>query len=337
MEFKDYYKILGVPRTASEKEIKQTYRKLARQYHPDVNPNDKNAESRFREINEAYTVLSDPEKRKRYDELGMNWDKVQQGGWQPPGGFSYSYSTGGGNRGQSGAGLEDIFGGLGGFSDFFKNFFGGGGRLHSEPFEFETSEQEEKQSYEISITLEEAAQGASKTFILPLPESCKRCGGRGIVKRSVCPECRGQGKFLREKKIEVRIPKGIREGQILRLTLDGQTIYLTVKFLPHSVFKPSPNGDLSCEVSVPFLTCVLGGEVDLASLQGKTVMKIPPGTQNGSVLRLKGLGLNGKDGKAADLFITLKAILPTSLSPEEKRIFEDLKQVNAKKSTARVS
>lgn len=336
MEFKDYYKVLGVPRSASEKEIKQTYRKLARQYHPDVNPNDKNAESRFREINEAYTVLSDPEKRKRYDELGMNWDKVQQGGWQPPGGFSYSYSTRGGSRTQAGGGLEEILGGLGGFSDFFKSFFGGESSWHSEPYESRISEEDEKQSYEIPITLEEAYQGAAKTFLLHLPETCKRCGGRGIIRRSICPDCQGQGKILREKRIEVRIPKGIQEGQVLRLSPDGQKIYLTVKFLPHPTFKASPNGDLSCEVSVPFLTCVLGGEIEITSLQGKTVMKIPQGTQNGSVLRLKGLGLSGTNGKTADLFVTLKAVLPTSLSPEEKRIFEELKQFNAKKSTARV-
>jgi DnaJ-class molecular chaperone len=327
MEFKDYYAILGVPRNATDKEIKQAYRRLARQYHPDVNPNDKNAEARFREINEAYTVLQDPEKRKRYDELGANWDKVQEG-WQnytsqSPGGYTFHFSTG------QGKGIGEFFGS--GFSDFFKSFFGGD---FGSTFSFGEDVRTEPQNYEISISLEDAFHGAEKTFVIPLSSLCPRCAGRGVLRRTLCPQCQGSGKVLEEKRVQVRIPKGVREGQTLRLRPDGQEVLLKVKFLPHPLFKVSPNGDLSAELPVSYLDCILGGEAEISTLQGKTVVRIPPGTQNGAVLRLRGLGLPSANGKAGDLFVTVKALLPTSPTGEERKLLETLRQIE--KNSGRV-
>lgn len=331
MDFKDYYKVLGVSRNASDKDIKQAYRKLARQHHPDVNPNDKQAEARFREINEAYTVISDPEKRKRYDELGENWDKVAQGagahgaqGWagrQGPGGATFRFST------SDARGFEDLFGGGGGFSDFFQAFFGGGG-----PAEFGYPEQGYPDTYEIPITLEEAYLGAVKTYNIPIASVCSQCGGRGMIRRSVCPQCQGRGKIAQPKNVEVRIPKGIREGQILRLHPEGHEIHLKVKFLPHPFFKIQSNGDLTCEISVPLLDCVLGGEIQIPTPQGKTVMKIPVGTQNGATLRLKGLGISGNGKSEGHLLVTIKPVLPTVLTAEEKRLYEELRRVSPSKS-----
>lgn len=316
MEFRDYYSILGVSRSASEKDIKQAYRKLARQYHPDVNPNDKNAESRFREINEAYTVLSDSEKRKRYDELGANWDKVEQGaytGAYPGGGTTFRFSTGG-------RGFEEIFGSGGGFSDFFRTFFGGADMGFSE------DASQERETYEIEITLEEAVHGATKSFVIPLSTVCPRCGGRGTIRRTLCSECRGRGALTTEKRVEVRIPKGIREGQILRLRPDGHEIHLKIKFHPHPLFKIQPNGNLIGEREVPALDLILGGELRIPTLQGPTVMKIPAGTANGATLRLKGLGLPS-NGKNSDLLVTLKAVMPTNLTHKEKNLYEELRSI----------
>jgi len=320
MEYRDYYAVLGVPKGASDKEIKQAYRKLARQYHPDVNPNDKGAEARFRQINEAYTVLSDSEKRKRYDELGSNWDKVEQsprrGG--APGGFSYQFST-------SPEGFGDIFGGSGGgFSDFFQTFFGGGG----EPINFGGGSRIASSApvYEIEISLEDAYQGTTKSVVLPIEMPCPECGGRGTVRRTLCRRCRGQGTIQQEKRVELKIPKGIREGQTLRLHVEGQEIHIKVKFAKHPLFKVLENGNLSCEMSVPFLDLILGGELSIPTLQGKTVVNVPPGTQNGATLRLKGLGMP-QSGKNGDLLLTLKAVFPTTLSAEEKKLYQEAKRL----------
>lgn len=337
MDFKDYYAILGVERNAGEKDIKQAYRKLARQYHPDVNPNDKNAESRFREINEAYTVLSDPEKRKRYDELGENWDKVQQGqaDWgrqqsqqsgyarTPGGGYTFHYSTG------DGEGMGDVFGG--GFSDFFRSFFGRG-KGDAEGFDFDQETRMEPEAFEIPVTLEEAYNGSAKAIQLSLPLACQTCGGRGTVKRSLCPACRGQGTVMTGKRVEVKIPKGIREGQTLRIRIEGREILLRVKYQPHPLFKTSGDGDLTCEKTVSFLDCVLGGELEIPTLKGKTVMKIPAGTQSGAKLRLRGLGMPASGGRFGDLFVTLKPSLPASLSDEERRHYEELRRLSREHS-----
>lgn len=324
MDFKDYYAILGVDRGAPEKEIKQAYRKLARQHHPDVNPSDKNAEARFREINEAYTVLSDPEKRRRYDELGANWDKVQSGAWsQGSKGHTFQFDP-------SGRGFQEVFGGgFKGFSDFFKAFFGEG-----EGPSFFVAEGASPQAYEIEVTLDEAYHGTIKTFTLPIPTRCLRCNGKGVVRRSLCPDCRGQGELTREKRVEVRIPKGIREGQTLRLVPEGTEIFLTVKLLPHRFLKIREDGNLGCTVSVPYLDCVLGGEAEIPTLQGRTVIRIPPGSQNGTTLRLRGLGLP-VNGKSGDLLATLHCVLPTQLSPEERKLYEELREISRKPGAKR--
>lgn len=319
MEFRDYYAVLGISRQASDKEIKQAYRKLARQYHPDVNPNDKNAESRFREINEAYTVLSDPEKRKRYDELGANWDKVQTESAPRRGGHTFHFTPG-----STTGTFENLFGSGGGFSDFFQAFFGG-----DQGFSMGRQTEPSADTYEIEVTLDEAYHGTAKTFVIPLKFPCARCGGRGTVRRSLCPDCKGQRSYAVQKNVEVRIPRGIREGQTLRLMPEGQEIHLKVKFRSHPFFKRRENGDLNCEVQVSLLDCVLGGEVEIPTLKGKTIMKIPAGTQNSTVLRLKGLGMPS-NGKNSDLFVTLKVALPTSLTSKEKSLYEELRGITKK-------
>jgi curved DNA-binding protein len=302
MEYKDYYKTLGVAKSASAKEIKAAYRRLARKHHPDVNQGNKQAEARFKEINEANDVLSDPEKRRRYDELGANWAAYESAGpsGAPWGGGRVRVKVGGFDEGD-----------LGGFSEFFRTFFGGrsaggwsyaGGEDDDFAVRRAVNADVERQ---VDLTLEEAISGAKRTL-------------RGGSARTV----------------EVKIPPGMREGSRIRVLGEGGALagkagdlYLRVHLTPHPRFEVQGD-DLLTGASVPLTTAVLGGDVEVATLDGRANVKIPPGTPPNRIFRLKGQGLplQGRNGRG-DLLVTVHVTLPTSLSRREREIFEELKRL----------
>ncbi len=314
MEFKDYYKTLGVSKTASEKEIKQAYRKLARENHPDVKKGDRDAEVKFREINEAYEVLSDAEKRQKYDQLGMYWNQPQGG---PRGGGQWS-----GAQGFDFQDLGDLFGGAGGgsgFSSFFEHFFGGQmggggrgrGRGPQKPPESEA---------EIEVSLEEAVQGSSRTLTLDQREACPQCHGSGLTDQGICPTCRGQGQLRRPQTLEVKIPAGVKDGSKIRLR--EHNLVLIVRLKPDPVYEVKGH-DLHREVPVPVYTAVLGGKVNFRTPRGQVDLKIPPRTQAGRQFRLTGQGLPRMKGEpAGDLYARIKLDVPGDLSSEELELIE---------------
>jgi DnaJ-class molecular chaperone len=320
VKFKDYYEVLGVPRTATEDEIRQEYRKLARKHHPDVNPGDKSAEDRFKEINEAYEVLSDPEKRKRYDQLGSNW-RAGADFTPPPGADGMRVDFG------------DIFGrngGSGGFSDFFESVFGGRqGSRSGEGFAMQGRDVEA----EIAITLEEAHRGATRTLNLQASEACPDCKGTGKKDGKTCPGCRGSGTVRRTKKLEVTIPAGVREGSIVRLAGQGDAgargapagdLFLHVRLEPHRLFEIVGDDDIEIELPIAPWEAVLGAKVPVPTLDGQVEMSVRVGTQGGQKLRLRGQGLTRRGGGRGDEYVRLKIVVPPKLTAKEKDLFEKL-------------
>lgn len=306
MEFKDYYKILGVEKTATKDEISKAFRKLAVKYHPDKNPNNKAAEEKFKEITEANEVLSDPEKRKKYDALGANWNQYQSTG----GGFEDFYSQFGGARRGSGTTYEfsgdfgDLFGGMGGgFSDFFESFFGGSGGG------FGGRTQQQKTAIDVeanmNVTLEDVFVGSEKTI------------------------------SVEGKKLKIKINPGTKDGQKLRLkglgrskTADGTKgdLYLNIHILQHPFYEIKET-DLYYNLDVDLYTAVLGGKENIRTLDGKTVsINIPEGTESEKILRLKGLGLINENIRG-DLFVNIHVTIPKDLSKEEKELFNKLKSL----------
>ncbi|MGQ9545606.1 MAG: DnaJ C-terminal domain-containing protein [Dehalococcoidia bacterium] len=325
MAAKDYYQILGVSRNASEREIKQAYRRLARQYHPDLNPGDKSAEAKFKEINSAYEVLSDPEKRKKYDQFGDKWEYAEQfaksGG---PGGVRWDFSKGG---------TTFEYGDLSGLGDIFSTLFGDSG------IGFKTNRGPQRgQDIEspVELTLEEAYHGSTRLMQLQTEEPCTACGGTGRVGNRRCTMCNGTGRKVISKRLEVKIPAGVRDGSKIRIVGEGGPgraggsngdLYLVVKVLPHQLFERKGD-DLYTDVSVPLATAVLGGEVRLSTLNGNLALKIPPETQNGKVFRLAGKGMPRLNNASyGDLFAKVKVVLPTNLSDEERKLFERLRSL----------
>ncbi|MGE0042638.1 MAG: DnaJ C-terminal domain-containing protein [Vicinamibacterales bacterium] len=315
MDFKDYYATLGVAKTASAKDIKQAYRRLARKFHPDVNPGDAAAEARFKELNEANEVLGDPEKRKKYDELGANWRQYEQARAQgAPGASPFTWTTGGsGFRPMSEDEVADMFGGdESPFSDFFQTFFGGaagpsaGGRRRAARVRNQKGRDVE---HPIDLGLEDVLAG-----------SVQRLG----IQQD------GQ-----QRNVEVRIPAGVTEGARVRVSGEGERgrgtaahgdLYLRVHIRPHPRFERKGR-DLYTRVKVPVTTAVLGGEVEVPALTGKTLrLKVPQTTQNGQVFRLRGHGLPGVGAPAdrGDLYATVDIALPASLTPEARSHYEAL-------------
>ncbi len=325
MAAKNYYNILGVPKSSSEKEIHQAYRRLARKYHPDVNPGDKKTEDKFKEINEAYQVLSDPEQREEYDQNGRGFRfSGPSGGKRDP--FVWRYETSG-----SGTDVDlDLEFGSSPLDDILGSVMRGRGRG---PFQDSfTMRPPSEIEHPIEVTLEEAYHGTTRTIEFVDQERCLSCGGRG----GSCPRCSGTGVIQKNRRLEVKVPAGVKTGPRVRVSpgrgkdvseVGVKTIYLVVTVRPHSRFDRKED-DLRVEVSVPLLTAVLGGEVDVSTLTSKVALKIPPYTQNGRVFRLAGKGMPvlGASRKG-DLHVKVRASLPSSLREDELAMFRQLKDL----------
>jgi molecular chaperone DnaJ len=325
MAGKNYYDILGIKKGATEKEVKQAYRRLARKFHPDVNPGDKSAEAKFKEINEAYEVLSDKENRNKYDRYGDKWqyaDQFEQARQQQqrqywdfaPGGGSASFSFSGGDIGDLDGILEGLFGG--GRTGTF--------RRKAQPRKGQDLESP------VEVTLEEAYHGTSRTINLQSGEPCSACKGSGYIQNLPCSACRGTGVAASIKRLEVKIPAGVQNGSRVRIAGKGQPgynggpsgdLYLKVSVRPHTQFER--HGDnLHVNVPVPLSVAILGGEVQVPTPKGKLALKIPAETQNGKIFRLTGQGMPhlGKSTKG-DVLAKINVVLPTKLSEKEKDFF----------------
>jgi DnaJ-class molecular chaperone len=334
MNYKNYYDILGVAKTAPEKDIKSAYRKLARKWHPDANPtNAREAEEKFKDIQEAYEVLGDSEKRKKYDVLGSDWQRAaqeaeQQRTYRRAQQEAYNFNDfGAGGSGQAPAGN-----GASGFSDFFDMFFSGIGRR---PAGGPTTFGERGQDLEttIDLTLAEAYAGGNKSVSLKLEDRCGRCGGTGTVGKGICPQCHGTGRVIETKRFDVTIPKGVREGQRIRLTAQGGSgasggvagdLYLVVNFKDDKRYERKGD-DLYVELPVSIYDLILGADVAVPTMTGDVTMKIPAGTQNNKMLRLSGKGMPKlKNAGFGDEYVRLVGQLPTELSETESKLFREL-------------
>lgn len=309
MEYKDYYKILGVSKEASAQEIKKSYRKLALKYHPDKNPGNKQAEEKFKELSEANEVLSDPEKRKKYDMLGSDWKQyAAQGASQ--GGFDFSqWAQQRGERDRSGAryySTEEDFESSG-FSDFFEQLFGGGYRSRSSEESLRASRKGRDYEGKLTISLKDAFQGSESIITLD------------------------------DEKIKIKIPAGVTDGQVLRVKGKGGrgtrgaesgNLFLHVTVAEDSRYERKQN-DLYTEIKVPLYTAMLGGQVEIDSLKGNYTVNIPRETQNGRVVRMKGLGMPvyAQKNKYGDLYLKITIEIPQHLTEEERELFRKLKTI----------
>ena len=354
---RDYYEVLGVQKGVTETELKKAYRKLAKENHPDLHPDDKAAEARFKEINEAYEVLSDSDKRARYDQYGFAGVDPSYGSGGFGGGFDGSFDFGD---------LGDIFG------SFFGGGFGGGGRTRTGP------QRGESLRMGLTITFEEAAFGCEKEVSPERVEQCEtchgsgaapgtnvetcsKCGGSGQVQQrrqtpmgvfattGVCPQCGGRGKVIqtpckscggsgqqrRRKTIKVNIPAGIDNGQIISLRGQGNAgknggpagdLQIVVSVQPHQLFRRD-GSDVYCEAPITFTQAVLGGEMEIPTIDGKVKYDIPEGTQTGTTFRLRGKGIPNMNGRGrGDQFVTVYIETPRNLNREQK---EALKKFSA--------
>ena len=357
---KDYYDILGISKSASDTEIKQAYRKLAMKYHPDRNKGDKNAEEKFKEINEAYETLKDPQKKAAYDQYGHEAYKNASAG----GGFNPNAS------GFSSQGFNFEFGAGSPFSDIFEDFFGGamGGGMHGERAEMRGSDLR----YETTISLEEAFQGkdielkiktnvkcedckgtgsegGSKPKSCPscrgtgkmrfsqgffiVEKTCSACNGTGSIIENSCKTCRGAGRHSHTKTLNVKIPAGIDNGARIRLAGEGEAglrggasgdLYIFVSVLPHKLFRREGT-TIHCDVPISFVTAALGGEIEVPTIDGKkAVVKIPEGTQPGQILKLKGKGMTSvRSSLRGDMMVHAKVETPTKLSAKQKELLQE--------------
>ena len=364
MAKRDYYEVLGVPKTSTTEEIKKAYKKLAKKYHPDLNPDSKTAEEKFKEVSEAFETLSDDNSRARYDQFGHN---------DPGAGGFGGFGQGGFGQG----GFEGF--GSGTVNDIFETFFGGSG------FGFGTSQRTSRGPRQgndlradMTITFEEAASGVEKELKIHRMENCHHCGGSGAepgTKRKSCPtcggsgkirstqstpfgqfqtvrdcqncqgtgtivekpcqECHGSGRMRREKKLNVKIPAGVDAGSRLRMAGEGEggtlggphgDLYIYVTVRPHKIFKRQ-NDDILCDYSIGFSQAALGDEVEIPTIDGKVKLNIPEGTQTGTTFRIRGRGFPKLRGYGrGDQFVKVKVITPTHLSDEQKQLLRQLDQ-----------
>ncbi len=321
---RDYYEALGIARGAEAKEIRSAYRKLARKFHPDVNPNDKAAEARFKEINTAHEVLSDPEKRKKYDKYGDRWEMADQ--------IEEANRRGGAGGGANFRGAQGAEG-FGDFGSIFDTFFR---RERGGPRAAPGNRRGQDIETPVEISLEEAFHGTTRTVNLQSPEPCKTCGGSGEVAGAICHTCEGMGTVTRPRRLEVRIPAGVKTGSRVRVAGEGRPgsgrgaagdLYLVTTVLPHAKFERKGD-DLTTEVDVPLLDAVLGGEVTVPTLSGRVALRIPELSQNGRQIRLSGKGmpvLGSSDNKHGDLFVRVRVQLPEQLTTEEREHFEAMR------------
>ena len=340
MSKRDYYQVLGVQKNASEDELKKAYRRLAMKYHPDRNPNDKQAEENFKEVKEAYEVLNDPQKRAAYDQFGHTGIEATQGG---------------------GAG----FGGFGDISDIFESVFGGGFRSGNRSFRGSDLR------YDLSLSLEEVVAGAEVKIRVPAqvvcstcdgsgakpgtrPTTCRRCGGQGQIRmtqgffsvQQTCPTCRGTGKTIADpcrvchgngrvqehKTLSVKVPPGVDTGDRIRLSGEGEAgvhggppgdLYVQINAKPHPIFVREDN-HLSCEVPISIVTAALGGELEAPTLEGRVMLKIPPETQTGKVFRIRGKGVKPvRGGLLGDLHCRVVVETPVNLTPHQKDLLKE--------------
>ncbi|HHU85848.1 MAG: molecular chaperone DnaJ [Pelotomaculaceae bacterium] len=352
MDKRDYYEVLGVSRNATSDEIKKAYRKLARKYHPDANPGDKDAEAKFKEISEAYVVLSDPEKRAGYDRFGHA-----------------------GADGQGFGGFEG-FGDFGGLGDIFEMFFGGGGRTRRRT----GPERGQDIRTDMEISLEEAAFGLEREVKVPRVETCGTCGGSGAAAGSKpktclacagtgqvqftqstpfgrivqsrtcdrcrgtgqviekpCPTCRGAGSVRKTRSIKVKVPPGVDNGSRLRLAGEGEAgtrggppgdLYVYIHVKQHKLFRREGD-DLICEIPLSFVQAALGDEIDVPTLEGKEKLKIPEGTQPGTVFRIRGKGVPHLSGFGrGDQHVRIKVMIPGKLSEKQKELLREFARLD---------
>jgi molecular chaperone DnaJ len=313
---KDYYEILGVPRSATEKDIKAAYRKLARKHHPDVNPGDKAAEEKFKEVSGAFAVLSDAEKRAKYDRGGHD---AFEPGFDPFQGATIDF--------------QDL--GLGNLSDIFELFGGGGGRRPRAP---RAASRGEDLQLEMSLPFGDAIHGTTVEVTIPRAIGCAPCGGRGrLATGAVCRACRGAGRVTSNDKVKVRIPAGIDDGERVRIPGKGNDgsgggpagdAYVIIRVEPHPLFRRE-GGDLVCEVPVGVVKATLGGDLDVPTLEGRATIKIPAGTRGGQRFRLKGRGVAARAGHpAGHLYAVVQIVTPKELDPRSREILEEFARLN---------
>jgi molecular chaperone DnaJ len=357
---RDYYEVLGVAKGASAEEIKKAYRKLAIQYHPDKNPGDKAAEEKFKEVSEAYEILSDASKRQQYDQFGHAAFGAGRGG----GGGSYGGFGGGGIDLEEA--LRTFMGAAGGGGSIFDNFFGGGGQ----PRNPNAPQEGADLRFDLEIDFEEAVLGSSREIRINVNETCERCKGSGaepgsgrktcatcrgagqvvsgggfIQFRQTCPDCRGAGQvtekpctachgqgLIRNKRtIDVKIPSGVETGSRLRIAGKGEgglrggpagDLYIVLHVREHEFFKRN-DLDIICEVPVPFHIATLGGEISVPTIHGQAILKIPAGTESGKVFRMRGKGITSPRYGTGDQHIVVQIEIPQSLGGKEKKKLEE--------------
>jgi molecular chaperone DnaJ len=367
---KDYYELLGVSKGASPDELKKAYRTMAKKYHPDANPNNKEAEEKFKEINEAYEILSDPQKKAAYDQFGHAG--VGMGGASPGSGY------GGGFRAQDfggGADFEDIFG------DVFSNFFGAEGRGRAR----NQAQEGDDLRHDVTLNFEEAAFGTSKEVkirklmtcdtchgsgakagsgrvvcnqckgtgqirqsqgFFAIARTCPRCGGQGEMPGSPCPNCHGQGRVETERTVSVKVPAGVDEGSRLRLRGEGESglnggpagdLYIFLHVQDHEFFQRD-GADLHCTIPISFVQAALGAEIEVPTLEGSVNMKVPAGTQSGKIFRLREKGLRTPHSEeVGDLLVVINVETPTDLSSKQKKILEEFAAATTEANTPQMT
>ena len=334
MKFRDYYEVLGVERDASEEAIKKAYRKLALKWHPDRHEGEaqERAEAKFKEASEAYEVLSDPEKRKKYDRFGEHWEHGQEFNPEP------------GQRTMSREEFEAAFSGSGGFSDFFQEMFGGQFRQDFR----DGPKQHTRYSYrgadvraELHLPIGDALAGGKRTFTVPARVSCPRCGGTGFIGKHICPSCAGVGQVHKQETIELQLPKTIRDGLKLRLKGMGEPgegggekgdLYLVLRLEDDDTYRLVDDG-LEVKVPVTPWKAFGGGKVDVRTPRGVVSLTIPAETHSGKRLRLRGQGLVDAKGKHGDLFARIEIDLPRHLTQRQRELLKELAQTDAAATT----